>query len=242
MKYIFANFKMNMGVRQTESYVNEFLPKIKNCKHKIVLFPSFINLGHIKQDLLDCGVEIGAQNIAHEENGFLTGEISAIMLKELKVSYVLIGHSSRRQYLKEGNAFLNKKILNSLAHDIKIVLCIGETQEDKANNKFKAKIKAQITQCLKNIKQSDAKNVFVAYEPVWAIGSSEEISLSMVEENLSYIKQCLHKANLDDVKIVYGGNVNIENSSSLLKLKHIDGLLVGRACLNANEFAKICLN
>jgi len=242
MKYIFANFKMNMGLKQTEQYIKEVLPRISKTKHNVVLFPTFINLGNLKKELKKYNVEFGAQNITHSENGMLTGEISALMLKELGVTFVLIGHSSRRQYLSEKNGILNKKILNALNHNLNVVLCVGESLKDRQTGTFKEKVKKQLLDCLKNVDKKYEQNVFIAYEPVWAIGENIELNIYEIEESLGFVKECLKELNLHNAKTIYGGNVNEQNSKQILNCLNVDGVLVGRACLDGDKFEKICLD
>ena len=135
-KYIFGNFKMNMTLKETENYIEKFLPLIENSKNEIVIFPSYINLMFASQKLTSSKVLLGAQNVYSEPFGAYTGEVSATMLKSVGIKYVIVGHSERRKYFFEKNEQINKKIKEALGHGLKVVLCVGESKYERQNKKY----------------------------------------------------------------------------------------------------------
>ena len=140
------------------------------------------------------------------------------------------------------NGILNKKILNALNHNLNVVLCVGESLKDRQTGTFKEKVKKQLLDCLKNVDKKYEQNVFIAYEPVWAIGENIELNIYEIEESLGFVKECLKELNLNNAKTIYGGNVNEQNSKQILNCLNVDGVLVGRACLDGDKFEKICLD
>lgn len=243
-KLIYGNFKMNTTIKQIENYTEDFLHLIQNCKNEIAIFPPFTNLMFAKQKLVSSKVLLGAQNVSAEEKGAYTGEISAEMLKSVGVDVVIVGHSERRKLFNEKNEFINKKIKQALSNGLKIVLCVGETKTERSCNKYKQVIQKQILECIKGLYENELKNIIIAYEPVWAIGTGIVPSSKQVEEMANIIRETIaneySKNAIKSIKVLYGGSVNSSNAKQFANIDGINGLLVGGASLNAIEFAKIC--
>lgn len=233
-KLIVANWKLN-PVNQKDALhlfgsVKKGIGKIKNAE--VVICPPFVYLPLLK------GLTLGAQNVFFVEKGAFTGEVSPLMLEDLKVKYVIIGHSEVRN-LGETNEVINKKIKLVLESKLTPILCIGEEEgEDKLQV-----LQKQITEGLKNISSNDVKNIIIAYEPVWAIGTGKNCSPDETMSSMVFIKSIITKLynreTAGNIKILYGGSVKALNSAAYVKEAGADGLLVGGASLNPEEFIKI---
>lgn len=243
-KYIFGNLKMNMCLKEIERYIEQLLPKVENSKNEIVICPSFTNLMFAGQKLTSSKVILGAQNIHHETNGAYTGEVSGSMLKSVGVIYVIVGHSERRKYSFEKNEQINKKIKEAFKNGLKVVLCIGESKYERANKKYKQVLQKDISEALKGLYENELKNIIIAYEPVWAIGTGKLPHSKEIEEAVEIIRQQIQvdysEKTAKSIKILYGGSINTQNAKTYAEIKNINGLLVGGASLNASDFAKIC--
>ncbi|MBO7527752.1 MAG: triose-phosphate isomerase [Clostridia bacterium] len=242
-KYIFGNFKMNMSLKDTESYIEKFLPLVENSKNEIVIFPSFVNLMFAKQKLTASKVLLGAQNVSSETFGAYTGETGAFMLKSVGASYVIVGHSERRKLFLEKSDVINKKILEALGVGLKVVLCIGETKYERTNKKYKQAIEKLLADELKGLYENELKNIIIAYEPLWAIGTDKRPSTKEIEEVAliirNKIKQEYSENSAKNIKVLYGGSINSQVAKAYCMAEGINGLLVGGASLNPQEFAKI---
>ena len=232
MKNLIAgNWKMNpSSKKEAEELFDNLKKKIKikpDAQTEVVICPPFVFLS------LSKGLPLGAQNLFYEDKGAFTGEISSAMLKDLGVEYVIIGHSERRKYFSETDEVINKKIQKALDLGLKVIFCIGETAEEKSAGKKEEVLQRQIQDGLKDILYID--NVSVAYEPVWAIGTGENCSVQETKESIEFIKKFVKK----DTRILYGGSVKSENSGAYIKEAGSNGLLVGGASLDAEEFTKI---
>lgn len=235
---------MNITLKQIEMYIENLLPLVENCKNEIVIFPSFTNLLFAKQKLTSSKVNLGAQNVASEPEGAFTGEVSGAMLKSVGATYVLIGHSERRKYFFEKSDLVNKKIKEALGQGLKVVLCIGETKYERQNKKYKQVLEKEISESLKGLYENELKNIIIAYEPVWSIGTGKLPTQKQIEEVANIIREKIHaefseKAS-KNAKILYGGSINAQNAKSYGEIKGTNGLLVGGASLDPKEFAKIC--
>lgn len=243
-KIIYGNFKMNTTIKDIEIYIEKFLPLVMNCKNDIAIFPPFTNLMFTKQKLTSSKVLLGAQNLSYEEKGAYTGEVSGEMLKAVEVDVVLIGHSERRKLFGEKNDIINKKIKQALSNGLKVILCVGETKTERANNKYKQVIHKQITEAVKGLYDNELKNIIIAYEPVWAIGTGVVPNSKQIEEVVNIIREEIKNeytiTSSKNIKILYGGSVNSTNAKQFAFIHGINGLLVGGASLKPEEFAKIC--
>ncbi|MCH8003159.1 MAG: triose-phosphate isomerase [Nanoarchaeota archaeon] len=242
---IAANWKMNMDIKSSISFINNFKKYIKKIKNKeIVICPSFTLLNKINESTKNTKIKLGAQNMHFEEEGTFTGEISALMLKDVGCEYVILGHSERRQYFNETDDMVNKKIKTAFKNNLKPILCIGETLEQRNNNKTLKIIKNQLINCLKNIDENEIKNIVIAYEPIWAIGTGKNATPQQAEEVHKFIRELLsHIYNnkiSSNVRIIYGGSIKESNIKDLMAMKNINGALVGGASLNPKSFACIC--
>ena len=235
---IVANWKMNPASRkEAKSLFDKIKKGVKGAKAEVVVCPPFVYLNLFK------GLALGGQNVHFEEKGAFTGEISFTMLKDLKVEYVIIGHSERRKYFSETDESINKKIRKVLSAGLKPILCIGETKEEWEQNKKSEILEKQITKDLKNISREDARKIAIAYEPVWAIGTGNNCSIDETMSSILLIRKIISKLynreTADNIRILYGGSVKSENSGAYIKDAWANGLLVGGLSLNSEEFVKI---
>jgi triosephosphate isomerase len=224
---IVANWKCNPTSQEEAKNIFDGIKKgVKGSNAEVVVCPPFIYLTQLK------GIALGAQNIFYEDKGAFTGEISAQMLKGSGVEYVIIGHSERRKYFGETDEVINKKIKKALETGLKVIFCIGETTEERDAGKKNEVLQKQIRKGLTGIAFSE--NLNVAYEPVWAIGTGNNCSVDEAKEAFNFIRKFIK-----DARILYGGSVKSENSGPYVKEARANGLLVGGASLNAEEFVKI---
>lgn len=211
----------------SQNEIDIYLKKVEKIKEKIIFFPSAIYLEKFVNHKFQCGI----QNISNHEKGAYTGEISASSVKDMGVSYVLLGHSEIRGNLKETNEIINQKIKISLENNLKPVLCIGENIIEKNNHQTKEVLKRQIYESLKDIE----KEVIISYEPVWAIGTGLIPQNKDLEEIINYIKSLFTY----DIKVLYGGSVSEKNINTLSQIKNLDGFLIGSAAINPENLIKI---
>ncbi len=242
---IAGNWKMNNTVEESILLAKELVKFTENFDKKvnILICAPFTSLYALNEVVRGTKVRLGAQNMHYEENGAFTGEISATMLKELGVEYVLIGHSERRLLFSEQDDFLNKKMKTALASGLIPVLCVGETLEQRESQNEKTVVKAQLENGLKNISASDMEKVVIAYEPVWAIGTGKTATSAQAEEIICYIRNVIKdlysESISDNIIIQYGGSVKGSNATEIMAKSNIDGALVGGASLKAEDFIKI---
>ena len=230
-KLIIANHKMNMDAKEINDYLKE-LEKINN--KNVIICPTSIYIPYF----LKKGFQVGIQNTFMYSKGAYTGEVSPKQAKNLGVNYTILGHSERRNYLEETDNFINKKVLEAINNKLKVVLCIGETLEERNMLKTDKILKRQVMNGLRNVDVID--NVIIAYEPVWAIGTGVVPTNKEISSTISYIKTIIDNLYPDNnVKIVYGGSVTEKNIKELNKIKEVNGFLVGGSSLNTKEFLKI---
>jgi triosephosphate isomerase len=239
---IAGNWKMNKNLEEISKFVDVFLKSgVENNKKDVLICPSYLHIEFLIKKLKPYGVKIGAQNCHFREKGPFTGEVSAPMFKEIGVDYVMVGHSECRTLRNESNENINLKLLNVLKNTMHVVLCVGETLEERKNFRALDIILNQIMIGLNNVKNFD--EVFIAYEPVWAIGSGKLPDLEDIKNIMKNIRDFVRKKYgiraADEIGILYGGSVDSCNSSKILSIKNVDGLLVGSASLNIKEFIKI---
>jgi len=240
---IVANWKMNPKTLKEAKTIFSFLERgIKTIKKAgIVLCPPFSYISSFNPK--NSNLALGSQDCFSKNEGAFTGEISPLQLKDLKCRYVILGHSERRKYLKEGNEMISEKIKKALEAGLIPILCIGESLEQREGNKTIEVLKEQIKQSLKGISKKKLKKLIIAYEPVWAIGTGSPCPVNEAQSMGLLVKKILSdsygKALSGEVKILYGGSVNSENASFYIKEAFFDGLLVGGASLDPKEFLKI---
>ncbi|MFH1642820.1 MAG: triose-phosphate isomerase [Nanoarchaeota archaeon] len=241
-KLIAGNWKMHKTVQESVKFVNELKSLVKDVKDRdILIFPPFTSLNSLKEHIKGSNIKLGAQNLHHEDKGAFTGEISAGMIKEL-CSYVIIGHSERRQYNNEDNELINKKLKKAIEHGLTPIVCMGEKLEERESGNTNDVIKSHVCGALEGISNEDMLKVIIAYEPVWAIGTGKTATPKQAEEAHIYIRSIikeLYGKVAGSVQILYGGSVKSSNAAELLSIPDIDGALVGGAALDALEFSKI---
>jgi len=241
---IAGNWKMHMTISQAESLVFAIREAIKGVNNvEVAIAPPFTALRHINYLLAETSIRLCGQDVFWEKNGAYTGEVSPEMLKDVGCKYVIIGHSERRQYFNETDESVNKKVLASLKEGLQPILCVGETLEQRENNKTLSIVRKQVEEGLKNISRGLMKDVTIAYEPVWAIGTGKTATSEQAEEVHNSIREFLYEMfNLEAVKetrIIYGGSVKPDNIDSLMAQPNIDGALVGVASLKPEAFSRI---
>ncbi|HLC49994.1 MAG TPA: triose-phosphate isomerase [Candidatus Nanoarchaeia archaeon] len=243
-KLIAANWKMNKTGAEAVSFLKEFKPLVKDANADIVVCPSFTSLQDAAKEAKGSNVHIGAQNMHFEDSGAFTGDISPLMLKDF-CEYAIIGHSERREFFKEDDQMINKKLISALKHGFKAILCVGETWEQRSNNQTEDVLEDQLVKGLDGIK--DTANLTVAYEPVWAISRGNPNQKAATKDDAEqahvFIRKVLAGIFDEDtakkIRILYGGSMKPENAKELLAMKNIDGGLVGNASLNAKSFAEV---
>lgn len=241
-----ANWKMNMTLPEGSSFIQDFKEKLKNSSlegKKIIIIPPFIHLDELCKATEDSAVEIGAQNCHQANEGAYTGEISAAMIRSTGARYVIIGHSERREYFEEGGELLAQKIDMAQHYGLIPIYCCGETLEQREKNESENVISRQIKAEIFHLSSSDIKNLIIAYEPVWAIGTGKTATPEQAQEMHASIRQKIKDQYDEDtaeqLPILYGGSVKPNNAKSLLDQQDVDGGLVGGASLNPQNFHEI---
>ncbi len=227
---IVANWKMNpSSQKEAKEIFDAIRDGVKGLNSEVVICPPAVYL--YASRFGEGIISMGAQNVFFEEKGAFTGEISPVMVKDLGVEYVIIGHSERRKYFGETDEFINKKIKKSLEAGLKIIFCIGETEQERNSGKKNEVLERQIKMGLDGV--NDFENINIAYEPVWAIGTGKNCGIEETKEAIEFIK------GFFTGRILYGGSVKSDNSGEYIKEAGANGLLVGGASLKADEFVKI---
>ncbi|WP_064580090.1 triose-phosphate isomerase [Streptobacillus moniliformis] len=238
-----GNWKMNKTRTETEKFFKELLPLVEGKNVEIVVAAPFTNLETAIRETKGSNVKIAAQNMNPKDNGAYTGEISPLMLKDLGVEYVLVGHSERREYYKECNKFINEKVLAAIHNGLKPILCFGETLEQREANVTEKVVEEQLREGLKDVCDKGILNVVLAYEPVWAIGTGKTATAEQAQEVHAFIRNLLvdmYGADIaNEITVQYGGSMKPENALELMKQNDIDGGLIGGAALDPISFAKL---
>lgn len=242
--FIAGNWKMNKTAAEATALINGIKAlEGSQTKVDVAVCPPFTALDAASKALAGSTVKLGAQNIYPKANGAYTGEVAPDMLKEFGCTYVILGHSERREYFKECNKFVNEKVKFVLANGLKPILCVGETLAEREAGKTIALVSEQTEKGLADVSKEDAKNVVIAYEPVWAIGTGKTATPAMAQEVHAEIRKVLVKlfgAEIaEGMQILYGGSMKPENADELLKEKDIDGGLIGGAALKADSFVAL---
>ncbi len=240
---IAGNWKMNNDRVKTRELISELKPLVKGVDCDIVICVPFTNLETALSETAGTNIKVGAQNCHFEASGAYTGEISAGMLKELGVQYVILGHSERRQYFAETDLTVNLRLKAALSENLNAIVCVGETLDERENGITSEIVSTQIKIALKDISKDHMKNIIVAYEPVWAIGTGKTATENQAAEVCRNIRKVVEEIFDADVAkkltIQYGGSMNPKNCDALLAKEDIDGGLIGGASLKANDFAAI---
>jgi len=244
-KLIAGNWKMNTNLTNSLELVNGILNLIHDVKKTEVLFcPPFTNLFPVSEIIKNTNVQLGAQNCEYRPSGAFTGEISTEMILSVGCSYVIIGHSERRTIYGETDETVNLKVKAALNTGLKPIICIGETLAERNEGNTFEVLKKQISIAYKDIDQNSIKNLVIAYEPVWAIGTGISATNEQAGEAHNWIRNFLKENYGNDasqIRILYGGSMNDKNCSDLLKLPDVDGGLIGGASLKPEQFVQIIL-
>lgn len=243
MKYVIANFKMNKNVDEIKSYLINLIPRVKAGKHNLVLCLPAVALTTANYLLKETDIAIGGQNLCDEEADKCTGEISGEMLKSAGATYVIVGHSERRTKFKENARSINKKIKIALKNRLKVILCVGENLAERNTLKMLESLKNQIEDALKGLYENELEHVIIAYEPIWAIGSGKVPTNKEIETSVKAIRKVITddfsaKAG-ENIAVVYGGSIDSKNAPIIKKVKGIDGMLIGKSCLDCDHFSQI---
>jgi triosephosphate isomerase len=245
---IAGNWKMNKTVAEAVALVNELKRELATVKEvDVVVCPPFTALCEVSKAILDSNtIRLGAQNMSEHPDGAYTGEISAQMLKEFSVRYVILGHSERRQYQRESDALVAKKALAAHAASLKPIICIGETLVERENHATEKVLLSQLKGSLAGLSSEQMLETILAYEPVWAIGTGRNATPAQAQQAHAFIRRVLgdlfDEAVARRVRIQYGGSVKPANARELMSQPDVDGALVGGASLEARSFADIVKN
>jgi triosephosphate isomerase len=241
-KIVAGNWKMNMTIDESNELINE-LKEVSKNNVEIKIAPSFTNLYYTISLLKNSVIEVIAQNVHSEKRGAYTGEISTEMLKSIGVNTVIIGHSERRKYFNETDTILSKKVKAALENSLNIIFCIGEELSERESGNHFEIIKNQLTNALIDLNNSEIKNIVIAYEPVWAIGTGMTANNQQIQEMHEFIRELINKkfSNeiADNIRILYGGSVKPNNAKEIFSLNDVDGGLIGGASLNFSDFHSI---
>ncbi len=234
---------MNKNRAEAKELVNAMKDKVANAKCDVVVCVPFTDLETVLSAAQGSNIKVGAQNCHFEKSGAFTGEISADMLTEMGVEYVVIGHSERRQYFGETDETVNKRVLAALAAGLKVILCVGEMLADRENGITAELVALQTKIALRGVTAEQLKNVIIAYEPVWAIGTGKTATAQQANEVNALIRATVAQLYCQDcadaLTIQYGGSMNAKNAAELLAQPDVDGGLIGGASLKADDFAVI---
>tara|TARA_B100001250_G_scaffold47646_1_gene37303 strand:+ start:6657 stop:7406 length:750 start_codon:yes stop_codon:yes gene_type:complete len=244
IRYCVANWKMNFNSTQSKEYLDSIRnKKLKKNNIKIIIASSFIDIA-MNSKYLANNIAFAAQNVFYEDKGAYTGEISCNMLKEINCNWVIIGHSERRAIFHEDNKIINKKLTKVINEKLRPILCIGETEEERSQNKTLEILTSQLLTAFNGISHDKINNIKIAYEPVWAIGTGKTAHFDIINDTHKIIRNILLKNgyNGNDIPILYGGSVNEKNAKDLAEIKNVDGFLIGGASLEVEKFYSIYSN
>jgi triosephosphate isomerase len=238
-----GNWKMNNGLIQTETLISELKQQTKTSNAEVMIAPAFTNLWHAFEATRQYPIEVVAQNMHFSEEGAYTGEVSAGMLKSIGIQTVILGHSERRAYFNETDEALAKKVSTALEHDMRVIFCFGEELHDRKSGNHEAVVESQIKNALFHLEASAFKNIVLAYEPVWAIGTGETASPEQAQDMHAFIRKTLSdnygNSLAESVSILYGGSVKPNNAQEIFSKPDVDGGLIGGAALKAEDFFAI---
>lgn len=240
---IAGNWKMNNTIADTKALLTELKPLVADAECEVVVCVPYTNIATAVELTKGSNIKVGAENVHWAEKGAFTGEISADMLLELGVEYVIIGHSERRQYFGETDETVNKRATTALNKGLKPIICVGETLSEREANEYEAVLVRQTTEALKGMSETQLDNVVIAYEPVWAIGTGKTASNEEANDTIAIVRntvKSLYGQNAaDKMRIQYGGSMNPKNAASLMAMPEIDGGLIGGASLKAVDFSQV---
>ncbi len=240
---IAGNWKMNKTPEETKALIEEMKPLVKDADCDVVLCVPYVDLYAALEAAAGSNIKIGAENCHWAKSGAFTGEVSADMLTAIGVPYVIIGHSERRQYFGETDVTVHDRVRAALDAGLTVILCVGETLTQRKQDITMEVISTQTKIALAGVSAAELKNIIIAYEPVWAIGTGETATAEQADEVNGYIRaliaQLYSQADADAFVVQYGGSMNAKNAAELLAKEHVDGGLIGGASLKAPDFATI---
>lgn len=241
--YIAGNWKMNMTPSEGAAFAKELVKALQGSSTKVMIAPPFVTIPAVVEAVKGSSIIVAAQNMSDNLNGAFTGEVSALMLKDLGVTNVILGHSERRALYGETDQFINKKVLLALSQGMDVDLCIGETLSEREGGKLEEVLTRQITEGLKGVTELQMKHITLAYEPVWAIGTGKTATPEDADSAHAFIRSLIAKLYTkgvaEELIIQYGGSVKASNAKALMSKEHIDGALVGGASLSVEQFLPI---
>ncbi len=242
-KIIAGNWKMNNSNIETLSLLDELLKCNFSKKVRIIVSPSFTQLSLVSEKLKKSNIEVASQNMHSANKGAFTGEVSSLMIKSSDVFICILGHSERRTYFNETNEILKEKVDQAIKENIEIIFCVGEKLSDRKSKNHFEYIKHQLEKTIFLQSKDSLRNIIIAYEPIWAIGTGETASPEQVQEMHLYIRNLISKKYntilADSVSILYGGSVKPSNANDIFSQPDVDGGLIGGASLNSKDFAAI---
>lgn len=242
-KIIAGNWKMNNNRVQAEKLITELIPLVSDTENTVIICVPFTDLCKAVKLTKGTNIHVGAQNCHWKESGAYTGEIAPSMLTELGVEYVVIGHSERRAYFGETDETVLLRTKAALSSGLRPIVCIGETLEERSDGKTESVLKRQVKEGFKDVTAEELKNVIVAYEPVWAIGTGVTATDEQANDAIAYVRgvfaEMYGENAARELYIQYGGSMNDKNAAGLLSMPEIDGGLIGGASLVAEKFAAV---
>lgn len=240
---IAGNWKMNKTPAETTALINELKPLVTEANCDVVVCVPYVDIPAAVEAVKGSKIKVGAENVHWAQSGAFTGEISADMLKALKVEYVIIGHSERRQYFGETDKTVNKRVLAAVEAGLKVILCVGENKEEREAGYTDALVEYQTLIALNGLTAAQVAKVVIAYEPVWAIGTGLTATDEQANETIGVIRKAVArkygKATANKMRIQYGGSMNPKNVKGLMAQEEIDGGLIGGASLKAADFSLV---
>ena len=239
---IAGNWKMNKTADEATALINELRPLVADAKADVVVCTPATDLAAAAAAVRGSNIGLGAQNMDYHDSGAYTGEISAVMLLNLGVQYVIIGHSERREYYAETDETVNLKVLKALEKGLTPIVCVGEKLEERENGVTAEVVRKQTKLALKGVAEGDVAKVVVAYEPIWAIGTGKTATSDDANDTIKEIRAAIKEVfgnAADEVRIQYGGSMNPKNATELMAMSDIDGGLIGGASLKAEDFSKV---
>lgn len=238
---IAANWKMHKTRDEALKFIYAVVDRVPSTIDNVVCAPSYVLRCLVKRQKEN--IKIGAQNMHFEEKGAFTGEISASMLNSVGVTYVIVGHSERRAMFNETDQTVNLKLKTAFSHNLLPILCVGESLEDREAGNTNNIISTQLEITLNELDSNNIKNLVIAYEPIWAIGTGKTATADMAEETCAFIRDkvalLFDKETADEMRIQYGGSVKVDNIAELMSKPNIDGALIGGASLDSEDFVKM---
>lgn len=240
---IAGNWKMHKTAAEAVQFVESIKEQVKGTDVEVVLCTPYTLLYPVKEAIQGTNIKLSAQNMHWEDQGAYTGEVSPLMLKELGVEYCVIGHSERRQYFNETDETVNKKVHAALKHNIKPIVCVGETLEQRESGQTNALVKNQVTKAFEGVPGERVSEIVIAYEPIWAIGTGKTATAEQANEAIYNIREVIRELYGEEIyteiRIQYGGSVKPSNIEEIMNQEDIDGALVGGASLQPEDYVAL---